>query len=83
MTTDETDVWFGGNADFGGRPLWGGTALVDILPFEHVLRKRGGDNVRCHFPATAKNKNCVLRLHDLLVTVSGEIDAALTTLVVY
>ena len=26
--------------DFGGGPLWDGTALADILSFERVVRKR-------------------------------------------
>ena len=30
--------------DFWGGPFWDGTALVDILPFEHVSRNRGEDN---------------------------------------
>lgn len=40
--------------DFWGGPLWDGTALVDILPFEGVLRRRGEINVKTHFPAAGK-----------------------------
>ena len=36
--------------DFGGGPLWDGAALVDILPFEHELRRRE-ESVESHFPA--------------------------------
>ncbi len=36
--------------DFWGWPFWDGTALVDILPFEHVSRD-GVENVKSPIPA--------------------------------
>lgn len=45
--------------DFWGGPLWDGTALVDILPFENVSGKRR-ENVKSHFPVPRNNPVVVL-----------------------